>query len=159
MKTILLITSLALISYVHADTRAEVSMSGSAMGMVGADGRPKAALIEFKRGIITKEPIDADERIATLEKYLAYYKQMKKHGIDPLGEVDGKYKETPLLEALNEIFPEVPVIFEEGVDKDVKIRKLTLDKAPRDKVFTYIGHSAGVYIGCSEKGIHIQAAP
>jgi len=38
------------------------------------------------------------------------------------------------------------------------IRKLTLDKAPRDKVFTYIGHSAGVYIGCSEKGIHIQAA-
>ncbi len=159
MKTILLIASLALISHVHADTRAEVHLSENSMGMVGADDRPKVALIEFTRGIMVKKPIEADERIATLEKYLAYYKQMKKHGIDPLGEVDGKYRETPLIEALNEIFPEVPVIFEEGVDKKVKIRKLMLDKVPREKVFTYIGHSAGVYIGCSEKGIHIQAAP
>lgn len=123
------------------------------------DSSRKPEIIHFKRGIMDKIPITDEERTAAVEKYLAYYKLMKSHDIDPMGEVNGMYKKTPLIKACNEIFPNVPVIFEEGVDKGVKIRKLTLFNIRRENVFSYIGHSAGVYIDCSEKGIHIKAGP
>ncbi len=140
-----------------AEEKIEVILEGDMTATTSAQSRKKEIQIEIQRDAFDKKDIPLNEKIDALRSKLAFYELLKLHKIDPYKETKVKYRDSPLMEALKELLPNIPVKFE-GVDKDVTIKKMTTNKTTLEKVCKYLDNAAGVYFRFSKEGLTVIPA-
>lgn len=157
MKPLLLFSAL-FVSLLHADDKATVVLDANGYSSSGGSDRPVMAEVEVKKGFGKKKEIPISEQIAALKSHIAYLTLMEKHGIDLAKPITATFTEVPLVDALKELLPKVPVKFE-GADAAVTIKSLKAEKARLAAVIDFLDKAAGVYFVFTDEGIIVKAEP
>lgn len=158
MKSTLFLAALLLPAIALAGNKASVTLTKGGFSSSGGSGRPK--VIEVKVGMrFSNDPLPVADRIGALEQKLVFYRLLEKHELDPDKAITGSFENTPLKDALAEVIPGVPVVFEDGVDAGVTVEKLDSKDAKLEAVVDFLDDAAGVFFSFSDDGLHVKAEP